>query len=238
MSRRRFGGDFSSASYTLSDMAGDSVGLLAAFGLDSAHIVGASMGGMIAQTVAIEYPARVRSLTSIMSTTGDATVGQATQEALGALLSRPPPAAGRPIERTVSTFRVIGSPGFDFDEAGVRARAGSLMTAPTIRSASARQLAGDPRFRRTSRGSAFGDVPALVLHGGEDPLVDLSGGRATADAVPEAELVIFEGMGHDLPRELWPEITAEDRRSGSACAGGRSAAVIPECSRQPPELTN
>ena len=119
-----FRGDTSSASYTLSDMAGDTVGLLDALSLDSAHLVGASMGGMIAQTVAIEHSNRVRSLTSIMSSTGDPAVGQSTREAMAALLS--PPAATREeaIERTVSILRVIGSPGFELDEADVRWRTG------------------------------------------------------------------------------------------------------------------
>ena len=129
-------GDFSSASYTLSDMAADSVGLLDALELDSAHIVGASMGGMIAQTMAIEYPNRVRSLTSIMSTTGDPTVGQATHAAVDALLSPPPTNREEAVDRTVSIFRVIGSPGFELDEADLHERAGSLTTARTIRSAS------------------------------------------------------------------------------------------------------
>jgi pimeloyl-ACP methyl ester carboxylesterase len=201
-------GDPSSASYTLSDMAGDCVGLLDSLELDSAHIVGASMGGMIAQTVAIEHPARVRSLTSIMSTTGEATVGQATQEALGALLSAPATSRQEAVERTVSIFGVIGSPGFALDEADLRERAGLAYDRANDPPGVARQLlaiiaSGD---RTASLRSV--NVLTHVLHGGDDPLVDVSGGRATADAVPDAELVIFEGMGHDLPRPLWPEITA------------------------------
>jgi pimeloyl-ACP methyl ester carboxylesterase len=201
-------GDSSSASYTLSDMAGDCVGLLTALDLESAHVVGASMGGMIAQTVAIEHPARVRSLTSIMSTTGDAAVGQATQEALGALLSAPATSRQGAIDRTVSVLGVIGSPGFALDEADLRERAGLAYDRAHDPLGVARQLlaiiaSGD----RTARLRSVG-VPTLVLHGGDDPLVDVSGGRATADAVPDAELVICEGMGHDLPRALWPEITA------------------------------
>jgi pimeloyl-ACP methyl ester carboxylesterase len=202
------GGDFSSATYTLSDMAADTVGLLDALGLESAHIVGASMGGMIAQTMAIECPDRVRSLTSIMSTTGDTTVGQATQEALGALMSAPATSRREAVERTVSTFRVIGSPGFDFDEKGVRERAGIAYDRAYDPLGVARQLVAVLASGDRTAGLRAVNVPALVVHGAEDPLVDLSGGRATAEAVPDAELVVFDGMGHDLPRELWPEITA------------------------------
>jgi pimeloyl-ACP methyl ester carboxylesterase len=201
-------GDSSSASYTLSAMADDSVGLLDALELDGAHIVGASMGGMIAQTVAIEHPDRVRSLTSIMSTTGDATVGQGTQEALGALLAAPATTRQEAVERTVAIFRVIGSPGFELDEADLRERAGLAYDRADDPLGVARQLlaiiaSGD----RTASLRSL-NVPMLVLHGADDSLVDVSGGQATADAIPDAELVIFDGMGHDLPRALWPEITA------------------------------
>ncbi len=201
-------GDSSSASYTLSDMAGDSVGLLDALEIDGAHIVGASMGGMIAQTIAIEHPTRVRSLTSIMSTTGDATVGQARQEAIGALLSPPATSRQEAVERAVSIFRVIGSPGFELDEADLRERAGLAYDRADDPLGVARQMlaiiaSGD----RTARLRSV-HVPTLVLHGADDPLVDVSGGRATADAIPDAELIIFDGMGHDLPRALWPAMTA------------------------------
>jgi pimeloyl-ACP methyl ester carboxylesterase len=201
-------GDSSSASYKLSDMAGDSVGLLDALELESAHIVGASMGGMIAQTIAIEHPDRVRSLTSIMSTTGDPAVGQATQEALGALLAAPASSREEAAERTVAIFRVIGSPGFELDEADLRERAAISYERADDPLGVARQLlaiiaSGD---RTVALRSVH--TPTLVLHGADDPLVNVSGGRATADAIPDAELVIFEGMGHDLPRALWPEITA------------------------------
>jgi len=150
----------------------------------------------------------VRSLTSIMSTTGDATVGQATPEALGALLSAPATSRQEAVERTVSIFGVIGSPGFALDEADLRERAGLAYDRADDPLGVARQLlaiiaSGD---RTASLRSV--DMPTLVVHGGDDPLVDVSGGRATADAIPDAELVIFEGMGHDLPRALWSEITA------------------------------
>ena len=199
-------GDHSSASYKLSDMAGDTVGLLDALELPSAHVIGASMGGMIAQTVAIEHPDRVRSLTSIMSTTGDPSVGQATRPAMAALLS--PPAASREqaIERTLAIVRVIGSPGFELDEAEIRRRTGLAYDRSNDPVGVARQLvaiaaSGDrtAALRRVS-------VPTLVVHGADDPLVDVSGGQATARAIAGADLAVFDGMGHDLPRGLWVEL--------------------------------
>jgi pimeloyl-ACP methyl ester carboxylesterase len=202
-------GDMSSASYTLSDMAADAVGLLDALGLDSAHIVGASMGGAIAQTIAIEHPARVRSLTSMMSTTGDRSVGQPKPETLVALFAGPPAQSRQDvIDQMVRAVRVVGSPGFDLDEAGVRDRAGRAYDRgydpPGIaRQAIASVASGDQTERLRSL-----DVPTLVIHGADDAMCDLSGGRATAAAIPGAELVIIEGMGHHLPRELWPEITS------------------------------
>jgi pimeloyl-ACP methyl ester carboxylesterase len=199
-------GDTSSASYTLSDMAADVIGLLDALGLDSAHLVGASMGGMIAQTLAIEYPDRVRSLTSIMSTTGDPSVGQATQRALAALLSPPAATRAEAIERTVSIVRVIGSPGFELDEAELRWRTGIAYDRDHDPMGVARQLVAIAASRDRTVALQSVSVPTLVLHGVDDPLVNVSGGRATADAIPGAELVVFEGMGHNLPRELWGEI--------------------------------
>jgi pimeloyl-ACP methyl ester carboxylesterase len=202
-----FGGDTSSASYTLSDMARDTVGLLDALSLDSVHLVGASMGGMIAQTVAIEHPTRVRSLTSIMSTTGDSRVGQATQEALAALLAPAPTSVEEAMDRTVSVYRVIGSPEYEMEEDAVRERARRSYERAFDPAGVQRQMlavlaSGD----RTERLRTLG-VPTLVIHGTQDPLVGVAGGRATADAIPGAELVEIDGMGHDFPRELWPDIT-------------------------------
>lgn len=210
-------GDMSSASYTLSDMARDAVGLLDALGIESAHVVGASMGGTIGQTTAIEHPARIRSLTSIMSTTGNPNVGQPTPAAIGALLAPRPTDREGAIERVVENYRVIGSPGYELDEAALRERAGLAFDRANDPAGVLRQLAavwasGD----RTERLREL-DLPVLVLHGRNDPLATLSGGEATAEAIPGAELVVFDGMGHDLPRPLWPEfaerITALARRA-------------------------
>lgn len=198
-------GDFSSASYTLADMAADTAGLLDVLGLGSAHIVGASLGGMVAQTMAIEYPARVRSLTSIMSTTGASGVGQPDLLAIARLGAPPADRAGF-MDWRVRSLGVIGSPGFEFDVAAAAELAGRAYDRDHDRLAMVRQsvavlAAGDRTARlRTLR------VPTLVLHGDSDRMVDVSGGRATAAAIAGAELVIFDGMGHSLPEPLWPKI--------------------------------
>jgi pimeloyl-ACP methyl ester carboxylesterase len=189
-------------------MASDCVGLLDALELGSAHIVGASMGGMIAQTIAIEHPDRVRSLTSIMSTTGDSSVGKATQEALGALLSPPGTTRQEAVERTVSIFRIIGSPGFELDEGELRDRAALSYDRAEDPLGVARQLVAIVASGDRTASLRSVNVPTIVLHGAEDPLIDVSGAVATANAVPGADLAVYDGMGHDLPRALWPEMTA------------------------------
>lgn len=200
------GGDLSSASYRLEDMAEDAVGLLDSLGLDSAHFVGVSMGGMIVQTLAIEHPARVRSVVSIMSTTGNPQVGVATPEAVQALLRPPSSSKEEMIDSTVETFRVIGSPGFPFDEERLRTRAALSYDRAYDPAALGRQLVGIfASGDRTPRLGAIG-VPTLVIHGREDPLVSFSGGEATAASIEGAELIAIDGMGHDLPREVWPRV--------------------------------
>ncbi|WP_069167212.1 alpha/beta fold hydrolase [Nocardia altamirensis] len=195
-------GDLSTAAYNLSDMAADTVGLLDALGLGSAHLVGMSMGGMIAQLVAVEYPDRVRTLTSISSTTGDRAVGQADPGVLGSLGPQPTDRAGY-IEWQVRASRALGSPGFEFDEQAVAARAALSYDRGHDPEAMMRHFvavlaSGDRTAQlKTVR------IPTLVVHGTADPMCDVSGGRATAAAIPGAELVTFDGMGHNLPRELW-----------------------------------
>jgi pimeloyl-ACP methyl ester carboxylesterase len=196
-------GDLSSVSYTLSDMAADAVGLLEALGVGRAHVVGASMGGFIAQTMAIEHPERVRSLTSMMSTTGNRQVGQPSPDALREVFSGPPANTREEvIQQRLRASRVVGSPGYPADEEEVAAQAGRAWDRShdpmgVARQAVASVASGD----RTERLRGL-DVPTLVMHGLADRMCDVSGGRATAEAIPGAELVLIEGMGHDLPPAL------------------------------------
>lgn len=196
-------GDFSTITYNLSDMAADTVGLLDALGLKSAHFVGASMGGFISQMVASEYPERVRSMTCIMSTTGDPSVGQPAPDTFQKLAGPPPKNREEAMERTVQNFRVVGSPGYPLDEEEVRERAGLAYDRSNdplgmMRQAVAVIASGDrtPRLRNLH-------LPTLVIHGDSDRMCDVSGGKAIAAAVPNSELVIIEGMGHNMPRPLW-----------------------------------
>jgi pimeloyl-ACP methyl ester carboxylesterase len=200
------GGDTSSASYLLDDMADDAAGLLEFLGIDSAHVVGASMGGMIAQLVACRHPQKVRSLCSIMSTTGDREVGQPSPEAMGALLAPPPQSAEEAAERGLAAAKVIGSPGFPRDEAEIRRRSAAAWERSHDPEGVARQLLAI--LASPDRTPVLCDVkvPALVIHGAADPLVNPSGGEATAKAIPGADLVMIEGMGHDLPEGAWPQI--------------------------------
>jgi pimeloyl-ACP methyl ester carboxylesterase len=200
-----FGGDLSSASYRLEDMADDTAALLDALGIDRAHVVGASMGGMIAQTLAIRHPARVRSLVSIMSTPSPR-VGSPTAEALAVLLAAPATSRDDAIERALSTYKVVGSPGYPLDEQWLAGITGEAYDRGYDAVGVARQLLAVHASGDRTAALAAVRVPTLVVHGDADPLVQLEGGRATADAVPGAELMVLEGMGHNLPRELWPTI--------------------------------
>lgn len=217
------GGDLSSASYRLSDMAGDAARLLDQLSLDSAHVVGASMGGMVAQTLVVEHPTRVRTLTSIMSTTGDPAVGESSEAARAILFGPPRTDRQEVIEGSVMAHRVLGSPDFPTDEDELREHAAQAFDRAFDPVGVARQMAavlasGD----RTARLAAV-SVPTLVIHGAQDSLIGVSGGRATAAAIPGAELVVIDGMGHDLPAALWPEVIdrisnvverAEQQRAG------------------------
>ncbi len=191
--------------YRLGDMAADAVGLLDALGIGSAHVVGASMGGMIAQTIAIEHPDRVRTLTSIMSTTGEREVGQPTAEAMQQLLKPPPTTREEAIESAVQARKVIGSPAH-FDEDLARRLAAESYDRCWYPAGTARQLLGIVASGDRAEGLRGLRVPTLVVHGGVDPLVTPSGGERTAELVPDATLLVVEGMGHDLPAAHVPAI--------------------------------
>ena len=193
--------------YTLADMADDAAALLTALGIDKAHIVGASMGGMIAQLVAINHPTRVLSLTSIMSTTGNPTLPQAKPEAMAALMERPTTAELTDILALgLRISRAIGSPAYPAPEDRLRARIERDFRRSFHPTGAARQMAaivadGDRR-ERLKRVTA----PTLVIHGEDDPLVPVEGGKDTAAAIPGAKLLAIPGMGHDLPLELIEQI--------------------------------
>jgi pimeloyl-ACP methyl ester carboxylesterase len=204
-------GDSSSASYRLEDMADDAAGLLDALGIESAHVVGASMGGMIAQTLVIRHPERVRSLTSIMATVG-LTVGPPRQEALEALLAPPAQTRGEHEQRTVDISRIIGSPGFSFDEDRLRKLARSTWDAGYDADGVARQLLAMLASGDRTEALRAVEVPTVVIHGDSDPLLQPEGGRATAEAIAGTELDVVEGMGHDLPAELYERFA--DRIAG------------------------
>ncbi len=201
------GTDLSSAPYRIEDMADDAAALLTALQIPTAHVVGASMGGMITQAAVINHPARFRSATSIMSTTGDRAVGAPTGDALTALLR--PVATNREeaITASVEGSRVIGSPAYPVDDAVLRDRAAAAYDRSYCPEGTVRQLGailGSPDRTEGLRGVR---MPFLVVHGEADPLVTLSGGEATAAAVPDAKLLTYPGMGHDLPEVLWGDIT-------------------------------
>jgi pimeloyl-ACP methyl ester carboxylesterase len=197
------------APYLLRDMAADTVGLMDHLGIDSAHLVGASMGGMIAQTTAIEHPARVRSMVSIMSNTGNRRTAPPSLRAFGVMLGSPPKGREAAIARAIKTFKVIGSPGFPFEEDRVREIAGRSYDRGHSAAGVARQLHAITASGDRTRRLADVKAPTLVIHGGNDPLIRPAGGRATAAAVPGSRLRMIDGMGHDLPPALWPTFVDE-----------------------------
>jgi pimeloyl-ACP methyl ester carboxylesterase len=194
------------APYLLRDMAADAVGLLDALHIDKAHIVGASMGGMIAQAVAIEYPSRILTLTSIMSSTGNPDLPPATPTAMGVLLAPPPTTREEAIERSVIVFRTIGSPGFPFDENDIRSRAARGFDRGFNPAGTVRQLVAILASGNRKAALSAVRVPTLVIHGKDDPLVPFPAAQDTAAAIPGAELLAVDGMGHDMPRAVWPRM--------------------------------
>ena len=204
---RAVAGGAAEAPYLLAHMAADAVGLLDALGAERAHVVGASMGGMIAQRVAIDHPERALSLASIMSTTGDPAVGRPTPAALEILMSAAPTDRAGYLDSTVAARAVLGSQPPDNER--TRELAERSFDRGYHPDGTARQFAavvGSPD--RTAELGGL-NLPTVVIHGRDDPLITLTGGEATAAAIPGAELVIIEGMGHDLPpRALRPIASA------------------------------
>jgi pimeloyl-ACP methyl ester carboxylesterase len=203
---RAFTGRKVRAPYALTDMAADAFGLLDHLGLSSAHVVGVSMGGMIAQTMAIVQPQRVRTLTSIMSTTGRRTVGWQHPSLLPGLLARQDNGREAYIRTSAAFWKMIGSPAYPKPDEEVAAQAAETFDRGISRGGILRQMMAiltQPNRAVRLRGLT---MPALVIHGLADKMVHVSGGRATAAAVPGAELLLIPGMGHDLPRQLWPTV--------------------------------
>jgi len=196
--------------YTLDDMAADAVGLLDALGVAKAHIVGASMGGMIAQLVAADHPEHTLSLTSIMSTTGNPSLPRATAEAMAVLTNRPPHPSDEEayLKHSIASARVTGSPAYPADEAVLRANTLADLKRCYEPTGFARQMAaitatGDRRAKLKTI-----TAPTVVVHGAADPLVPAQGGHDTAENIPGAELVVIPGMGHDLPPALYDTLIA------------------------------
>ncbi|MCA6121156.1 alpha/beta fold hydrolase [Bradyrhizobium sp. WSM 1704] len=194
------------APYKLSDMAQDTIGLMKALGIQSAHVVGASMGGMIAQEIAISYPQAVRSLTSIMSTTGNPKLPGPSRAAMALLMAPPPKSKEEYIQRFAQTWKFLRAGSFPEDEARDRALAVRTFERGLNPAGVGRQmraiLASGSRKERLRSVKA----PTLVIHGTVDPLVHPEGGRDTAASIPGARLMMIERMGHALPIPMWPQI--------------------------------
>ncbi|MFX1577917.1 MAG: alpha/beta fold hydrolase [Promethearchaeota archaeon] len=192
--------------YTLTDMAQDAVGLLDALKIKVAHIVGISMGGMIAQTLAINFPDRVTTLTSIMSTTGNPELPTPKPEAMMVLQQTPPDTREEYIESMIKGQRILSGPHFPIDEDYFRDFAGRAFDRSYYPQGTARQLAAV--IASGSRKDALKalQMPTLVIHGDADPLVPVEGGRDTAASIPGAKLVIIKGMGHDIPEAAAPQV--------------------------------
>jgi pimeloyl-ACP methyl ester carboxylesterase len=193
--------------YKLRDMADDGIAVLDALGVERAHVVGMSMGGMIAQEIAIDYPERVCTLTSIMSTTGNPRVGRPKMRLIRNAVRRQPPTVDNAIELSIQTFREVCGPTFDADQ--FRVLAEKSISRSFRPDGTSRQLAAIIASPDRTDRLARLRVPTLVIHGMLDPLVQPSGGIATARAIPGAKLVMYNDMAHDLPPTRWTEIADE-----------------------------
>lgn len=213
------GGDPATVPYLLADLAADAAGLLKALGIASAHVVGMSMGGMVAQQLAIDHPALVASLCSIMSTTARS-VGRPTAQAAAVLIRPPASSRDEAVANAVECARVVGSPGYPPPRERVESIAGEAYDRSYRPQGTLRQYAAI--IASPDRTAALGAVrvPTMVIHGADDPLIRPDGGEATAAAVPGAELLVIPGMAHDLPPELWPQIVAAIVRNAATAPPG------------------
>ncbi|HUY86115.1 MAG TPA: alpha/beta hydrolase [Acidimicrobiales bacterium] len=199
-------GESTSAAYSISDMANDAAGLVNALGIGPVHVVGVSMGGMISQALAIGHPNLVASLCSIMSSTGDRSVGSPTAEALDALLKPPPSSREEAIESGLATWRVIWGGGYPFEEEMIQDKIGREYDRSFYPAGVARQIGAI--VTAIDRTDALGKLrmPALVIHGDQDPLITFSGGEATASAIAGSRFLALPGVGHCIPRPLWDTV--------------------------------
>jgi len=195
------------APYSLEDMADDAVGLLDALHIEKAHICGVSMGGMIVQVITLRHPSRVLSLTSIMSTTGNPDLPQATPEAMQALLTPAPTERNAYIEHSLKIRHLLYGSGFPYYEEKQRALAERLYDRCFYPPGFGRQLLAIVTNGNRKPKLSSVKVPTLVIHGGDDPLVPVEGGKDTAEAIAGSELIIIDGMGHSLPPETWEQIS-------------------------------
>jgi pimeloyl-ACP methyl ester carboxylesterase len=222
------------AHYTLADMADDAAGLLRELELAPAHVIGASMGGMIAQTVAARHPGLVRSLVSIMSTTGRLTCGQPSIRLYPMFLRRPALDREAFVARMERVFTTIGSPGFPRDLQDIRTLARESYDRDPDPRGPGRQLAAIIASGDRTRQLHSIRAPTLVIHGSADRLVGPSGGRATARAIPNSSLMMVKGMGHDLPRAIWPRLI--DAIAQHARRADASAESVPPLQAPPPSV--
>lgn len=199
-------GEPAQAPYTLDDMAADAFGLLDALEVEAAHICGASMGGMIVQAMALTAPERIRTLTSIMSSTGNPDLPPSSDEAIAAMLSPAATSREEAIERTVRVGKVIGSPGYPAADEEARAKAAEGYDRSFYPEGVARQMAAIAAHGNRRPSLEGLELPALVIHGAADPLVRVEGGHDTHHALKGSKLKVVDGMGHDLPEPLWQEI--------------------------------
>jgi pimeloyl-ACP methyl ester carboxylesterase len=205
--------------YTLLDMADDAAALIEELGYESAHVVGASMGGMIGQMLAIHHPERVRSFVSIMSTTGSRFVGQPAAVVYPFFMKPMPKSKDEYLERGLKLWKVIGSPSYPRPESEIRDLLSRGYERGLSPAGTMRQIAAIAACGNRTRDLARIKAPTLVIHGTKDKMVRVSGGKATARAIPGGQLELIEGMGHDLPRQLWPRFIAGIEQTVARAAG-------------------